>query len=179
MGTAAAAAAAASAAGERRRRATEDCTRRDSTPAYTMTATAATTGQRRSTSTQLTGGGDHLLTSRRKVVRLLAALVVSFALCMLPHHVRVQWQEWRRTVDYTDFDMYMYIPPVTTLVFYVNSCLNPLLYALISDKFRHAFADLHVHCCRRAAAVPPVPPPAHNTPVLARRPIIRCDSHSC
>ena len=99
---------------------------------------------------------QHPLTSRRKVVRLLAAIVVSFALCMLPHHVRVQWQEWRRSATYLYEEMY--IPPVTTLLFYVNSCLNPLLYALISDKFRQAFADLR--CCRRHAAPPPRRPVA-------------------
>jgi len=100
---------------------------------------------------------------------------------MLPHHVRVQWLEWRRSVDFTYVDMYiparrdmwrarnrgmdMYIPPVTTLIFYVNSCLNPLLYALISDKFRQAFADLR--CCRRSAASQPPPPLVQ-----------RCNNHS-
>jgi len=82
---------------------------------------------------------------------------------MLPHHVRVQWLEWRRSVDFTYVDMY--IPPVTTLIFYVNSCLNPLLYALISDKFRQAFADLR--CCRRSAASQPPPPLVQ-----------RCNNHS-
>jgi len=116
---------------------------------------------------------DNFLTSRRKVVRLLAAIVTSFALCMLPHHVRVQWQEWRRTASYSYEQMY--IPPLTTLVFYVNSCLNPLLYALISNKFRQAFANLR--CCRHADTAPP-----HLLPLapvsVHRRPIVRCNSQT-
>jgi len=114
------------------------------------------------------------LTSRRKVVRLLAAIVTSFALCMLPHHVRVQWQQWS-SASYSSFDMY--IPPVTTLVFYVNSCLNPLLYALISDKFRQAFADLR--WCRCSAAATPAAPPLTQAQALpTRRPVVRCNSQS-
>jgi len=79
------------------------------------------------------------LIARRKVVRLLVAIVSSFAVCMLPHHVRLQWQEWKAGDSYSVEDMY--VPPVTSLVFYVNSFLNPLLYALISDRFRKAFTE--------------------------------------
>ena len=83
--------------------------------------------------------GQSPLIARRKVVRLLVAIVSSFAVCMLPHHVRLQWQEWKAGDSYSVRDMY--VPPVTSLIFYVNSCLNPLLYALISDRFRKAFTE--------------------------------------
>jgi len=106
---------------------------------------------RRSTQFVNSATDHNPLTARRKVVRLLAAVVISFALCMLPHHVRVQWHEWRSARSYSYEEMY--VPPITTLVFYINSCLNPLLYALISDKFRQAFADLR--CCRHSATPPP------------------------
>jgi len=108
--------------------------------------------QRRSTHFFNNTTDHNPLTSRRKVVRLLAAIVISFALCMLPHHTRVQWHEWRSARSYSYEEMY--IPPITTLVFYINSALNPLLYALISDKFRQAFADLR--CCRHSANAPPL-----------------------
>ena len=129
---------------------------------------AATMSRRPTTSisgrrlTQLKTDNNFLM-ARRKVVRLLAAIVISFALCMLPHHVRVQWQEWARSSSYSNEEMY--IPPVTTLVFYVNSCLNPLLYALISDKFRQAFATLR--CCRQAGTAPPPASTAARRPVVA------------
>lgn len=101
------------------------------------------------TSGESATSGHSPLIARRKVVRLLVAIVSSFAICMLPHHVRLQWQEWS-AVDSSSIEHMMFVPPVTTLIFYVNSCLNPLLYALISDRFRKAFAETRViaWCCR-------------------------------
>lgn len=84
---------------------------------------------------------------RRKVIRLLIVMVIAFGICMLPHHVRIQWQEWSNVSDYTQ--ELMFIPPFTTLLFYINSCLNPFLYALISNKFRKSFRELR--CNRRVA----------------------------
>jgi len=121
------------------------------------------------------------LRSRRKVIRLLIAFVVTFAVCMLPNHVWLLWQEWadlyqqyESSGSYQQYESYsyehfMYVPPVMTLLFYVNSCLNPFLYALISDKFRSAVSDAVClrRCCRRSPAddlrcvaksVPPAPP---------------------
>ena len=95
--------------------------------------------------------------SFRKVVRLLIAFVVTFAVCMLPNHVWLLWQEWADLYQQYEssswsyhagpqyesysYEQYMYVPPVMTLLFYVNSCLNPFLYALISDKFRSAVSE--------------------------------------
>ena len=109
------------------------------------------------------------LRSRRKVIRLLIAFVVSFAVCMLPNHVWLLWQQWAdfNLYSYEQYARHMYVPPVMTLLFYVNSCLNPFLYALISDKFRSAVSESEClrRCCRRsddircvAKIVPPAPP---------------------
>ena len=93
------------------------------------------------------------LRSRRKVIRLLIAFVVSFAVCTLPNHAWLLWQQWAdlQLYSYEQYARHMYIPPVMTLLFYVNSCLNPFLYALISDKFRSAVSEAACLrlCCRR------------------------------
>lgn len=80
------------------------------------------------------------LLRRRRVIRLLIAIIVSFAVCTLPNHVRVQYYIWspQRFISYGE----MYVPPITMLLFYMNSAINPILYAFISRKFRRAIVTL-------------------------------------
>ncbi|KAK2144463.1 hypothetical protein LSH36_753g00006 [Paralvinella palmiformis] len=88
------------------------------------------------------------LTRRRKVIRLLICIIVSFAICVLPHHIRLLWQNWSMTGTSLSFG-HMLIPPTTFFFFYANSALNPFLYALLSDHFRRAFHDLMPSWCHR------------------------------
>jgi len=88
---------------------------------------------------------DNVMTSRRRVIRLLIAVVMSFAACVLPYHIRLLW--------HTDPDLDSYwqalFVPFTFIVYYLNSALNPLLYAFLSDKFRNYLREVVVKCrCR-------------------------------
>ena len=85
------------------------------------------------------------LVARRKVIRLLIAIIVAFAVCVLPHHVRLLWQTWTTRLHYTHHNLI--VPPVTFLLFYFNSCLNPFLYAFLSDNFRQSLRQL-LNCRR-------------------------------
>jgi len=85
------------------------------------------------------------LSARRKVIRLLVAVVISFAVCVLPYHVRVLWQAF---YEPQLEDWHLVITPVTFVLYYLNSGLNPLLYAFLSNKFRSSLIDML--CCRRA-----------------------------
>lgn len=101
----------------------------------------------RRTPSALTANTDQsALSARRKVIRLLIAVVVSFAVCVLPYHVRVLWQAFGRP-QLTDW--HLIIPPITFVFYYLNSGLNPLLYALLSNNFRSSLSD--VMCCRCTA----------------------------
>lgn len=85
---------------------------------------------------------NNALFSRRKIVRLLLAIVVTFSLCVLPYHVRVLWLAFGRP----DPGFWqMLVPPLTFVMYYANSGLNPLLYAFLSEKFRASLTDL-VRC---------------------------------
>lgn len=86
------------------------------------------------------------LSARRKVIRLLIAVVVSFAVCVLPYHVRVLWQAFSEP-QITDWQQI--ITPLTFVFYYLNSGLNPLLYAFLSNKFRSSLSDV---LCGRCAA---------------------------
>jgi 7 transmembrane receptor (rhodopsin family) len=83
--------------------------------------------------------GDSALGARRKVIRLLIALVVSFAVCVLPYHVRILWLTFGTPMLESWQSL---IPPLTFIMYYLNSALNPILYAFLSNKFRSCLVDL-------------------------------------
>ena len=84
------------------------------------------------------------LLARRKVIRLLIAVIVSFALCALPYHIRLLWQSWGNPqMSFGEF----LLPPITFVIYYFSSALNPLLYAFLSLNFRIAMRDILT--CRR------------------------------
>uniref|UniRef100_A0A8C5QUC7 G-protein coupled receptors family 1 profile domain-containing protein n=1 Tax=Leptobrachium leishanense TaxID=445787 RepID=A0A8C5QUC7_9ANUR len=74
--------------------------------------------------------------AKRKVTKMIIIVTVLFCLCWLPHHVVVM------CYLYGDFPFNQ-----TTYAFrllshcmaYANSCLNPIVYALVSKHFRKGF----------------------------------------
>ena len=82
---------------------------------------------------------DNVLLARRRVIRLLIVVIVSFATCVLPYHIRVLWQTW----DQPDPSFWrVLISPITFVFYYLNSGLNPLFYAFLSDRFRECLIDV-------------------------------------
>ncbi|KAH8375079.1 hypothetical protein KR093_003282, partial [Drosophila rubida] len=94
------------------------------------------------------GGGTHMshssnnvLRARRGVVRMLIIFVLTFALCNLPYHARKMWQYWSRSYR-GDSNFNALLTPLTFLVTYFNSGVNPLLYAFLSRNFRKGMKEL-------------------------------------
>ncbi|XP_076320146.1 trissin receptor-like [Tachypleus tridentatus] len=82
--------------------------------------------------------------ARRKLIRLLVAVVFTFMLCNLPFHARKFWQYWSPTYQGGSSSSAIFTI-ITNLILYLNSGINPILYALLSRNFRHSIMDL-VHC---------------------------------
>lgn len=85
------------------------------------------------------------LTARKKVIRLLVAVVGSFAMCVLPYHVLKLMQNWATSTETTSISRLF--PPLSFVILYLNSGLNPILYALLSDNFRRSLRETLT--CRR------------------------------
>ncbi|CAO1333898.1 unnamed protein product [Diamesa serratosioi] len=84
---------------------------------------------------------NNVLRARRGVVRMLMVVVLTFALCNLPLHARKMWQNW--SDDYRgDSNFTALFTPLTFLVTYFNSGVNPLLYAFLSRNFRKGMSEL-------------------------------------
>lgn len=77
-------------------------------------------------------------------------LVAAFALCWLPHHVIAMWVEFGAfPLDDASFAFRI----IAHCLSYGNSCINPVLYAFLSENFRQACRQ--VFACRFLCAPPP------------------------
>ncbi|KAK0404691.1 hypothetical protein QR680_017574 [Steinernema hermaphroditum] len=91
--------------------------------------------QRRSTSIEA-------IDSRRKVIRLVSVIVISFALLSFPRYSYLIWSVWRdNSVPRCLNCVFTLIHPLTFLLLFINSGINPLLYAFLSVRFRTAIKE--------------------------------------
>ncbi|CAK1603140.1 unnamed protein product [Parnassius mnemosyne] len=84
---------------------------------------------------------QNVLRARRGVVRMLIVVVLAFAVCNLPFHARKMWQYWSSGYEGTS-DFSALFTPLTFLITYFNSGINPLLYAFLSKNFRKGMREL-------------------------------------
>lgn len=90
--------------------------------------------------------------SRKKVVKLLIAIVVVFSVCFFPSHLMHYYLVFR-------YDMYLKIEHWGFVLYWMsqaNSSINPCLYILLNDSFRHDFLKVLSRgrhgCCRRMSS---------------------------
>lgn len=86
-----------------------------------------------------------LIRTWRKVIKLLVAFVLCFAICNLPFHLRKMLSYYYD--GYQAVSTYALLAtPITNLLTYLNSALNPLLYSFMNHNFRSCVQD--VMACR-------------------------------
>jgi allatostatin receptor len=84
--------------------------------------------------------------SKKRVTRMVVIVVAIFALCWLPIQVVFMVQNFGY---YSDDISYIALQMVANCLAYMNSCVNPILYAFLSDNFRRSFRK--VLCCGAGA----------------------------
>ena len=82
-----------------------------------------------------------VLNARRKVVHMLVLVVVSFAVFSLPFHTRKMLQYFFPQYDHTS-SFSLLLTPITCLLMFAHSAVNPILYTCLSRKFRTSLKDL-------------------------------------
>jgi len=92
-----------------------------------------------SAATARAGGGG----TKRRVTRLVIVVVSTFAVCWLPLQVVLVIQY---VVGLSNHGIaFVVIKIIANCLAYTNSCVNPLLYAFLSDAFRQGFR--RALCC--------------------------------
>lgn len=92
-------------------------------------------------SSQRSNASITILRARRNVIRLLVVVLLCFAACNLPFHARKLYQNWGSSYDGARLP-YVVMTMVTHLILYLNSGINPFIYALFSRNFRQCMRDV-------------------------------------
>ncbi|OAD57201.1 Neuropeptides capa receptor [Eufriesea mexicana] len=92
--------------------------------------------------------------SQRNVIRMLVAVVVAFFICWAPFHAQrllaVYAQSSRAKPEDALAIVYTILTYVSGVFYYLSTTVNPLLYNIMSNKFREAFKSmLPNHCGRK------------------------------
>ncbi|KAL4630773.1 neuromedin-U receptor 1-like [Arapaima gigas] len=86
-------------------------------------------------------------TRHQQVTKMLLVLVVVFGICWAPFHTdRLMWSfidDW--TSEHLEIFQYVHI--ISGVFFYLSSAVNPILYNLMSTRFREMFKEV---MCRRS-----------------------------
>uniref|UniRef100_A0A8C3KZT1 Galanin receptor 2 n=1 Tax=Chrysolophus pictus TaxID=9089 RepID=A0A8C3KZT1_CHRPC len=87
--------------------------------------------------------------AKRKVTRMIIIVAVLFCLCWLPHHLVILCV-W---FGYFPLNHATYVLRILShLISYANSCVNPIVYALVSKHFRKGFKKIFVCLLHKKAA---------------------------
>ncbi|XP_033843295.1 galanin receptor type 1b [Periophthalmus magnuspinnatus] len=81
--------------------------------------------------------------SKKKTAQTVLLVVTAFSLCWMPHHIIAMWVEFGR-FPLNDASFAFRI--VAHCLSYGNSCVNPILYAFLSENFRKACREVF-NCC--------------------------------
>jgi len=79
--------------------------------------------------------------TRRRVMRMVTSVIVTFAVCWLPTHVAFLIGAYADIDENYRIEMVAF-QIIATCLAYTNSCLNPVIYAFLSENFRQSFREL-------------------------------------
>ncbi|KAM9311064.1 neuromedin-U receptor 2 [Gastrophryne carolinensis] len=109
--------------------------------------------------------------SRKSVTKMLFVLVMVFAICWAPFHIDRLFFSFVH--DWTEplANVFNLIHVVSGVFFYLSSAVNPLIYNLLSRRFRSAFRNFLPPIFKRWTPKLPVPvlAPQKSTLILAKR----------
>ncbi|XP_072516712.1 neuromedin-U receptor 1 [Salminus brasiliensis] len=98
--------------------------------------------------------GQQQKARRQQVTKMLFVLVVMFGICWAPFHTdRLMWSfmdQWA-SEQVEIFQAYEYVHVISGVFFYLSSAVNPILYNLMSTRFREMFKEVMCRHPRRPA----------------------------
>nr|CBN80696.1 Neuromedin-U receptor 1 [Dicentrarchus labrax] len=95
---------------------------------------------------------------RRQVNKMLSIVVAVFGVCWAPFHIeRLLWSSISQWTDLMH-NIYQYVHILSGILFYLSSAVNPIIYSLLSTRFRECFRELMCSQAEENSSVRDSPP---------------------
>ncbi|GFS59532.1 pyrokinin-1 receptor [Trichonephila clavipes] len=82
------------------------------------------------------------------ILPCVLAVVISFAICWSPFHAQRLLATYTTDVTPTLVVTFTILTYISGVTYYLSATINPILYQLMSVKFRQAFKDTFIVCCK-------------------------------
>ncbi|KAL9700703.1 hypothetical protein quinque_004144 [Culex quinquefasciatus] len=95
-------------------------------------------------------GGHRAVTGQTRVIRMLVAVVATFFFCWAPFHAQRLMAVYGNVTNTNNqffFDSYTVLTYISGILYFLSTCINPLLYHIMSHKFRDASKRTLRQCC--------------------------------
>ncbi|XP_069567362.1 neuromedin-U receptor 2 [Brachyistius frenatus] len=95
---------------------------------------------------------------RRQVIKMLSIVVAVFGVCWAPFHIeRLLWSSVSQWTDLMH-NVYQYVHILSGVLFYLSSAVNPVIYSMLSTRFRECFRELVCSHSEDSSSVRDSPP---------------------
>ncbi|KAL1464904.1 hypothetical protein WDU94_004509 [Cyamophila willieti] len=85
--------------------------------------------------------------SSQRVLKMLVAVVVAFFICWAPFHVQRLVAIYTPVWGSDHHTVYAIVTYTSGILYYLSTTVNPILYHIMSFKFREAFKETLSRCC--------------------------------
>ncbi|XP_076676691.1 neuropeptides capa receptor [Andrena cerasifolii] len=92
--------------------------------------------------------GETSQAQSRKIIRMLSAVVITFFICWVPFHAQ-RLLYVHQVSTFRDINQWLY--PLAGSLYYFSTTVNPILYNVMSVKYRNAFKET---LCRSPSSLP-------------------------
>ncbi|CAH2108167.1 unnamed protein product [Euphydryas editha] len=90
--------------------------------------------------------------STKRVIKMLVAVVIAFFVCWAPFHAQrlvanYGTSEGNKAKTQFFLSVYNFLTYFSGVFYYISTCINPIFYHVMSNKFRDAFKNTIRQCC--------------------------------
>ncbi|XP_049821738.1 pyrokinin-1 receptor isoform X2 [Aethina tumida] len=113
----------------------------------------------------------------KHVVKMLIAVVVAFFICWAPFHAQRLLAIYGQHTSAQMIRAFQILTYISGVFYYLSTTVNPLLYHIMSHKFREAFKNTYKNCGRKGHRFPGATRARYGTSMLKWHVCTTLDGH--